>query len=43
MDINTKRRTLIKALLGVGGLLALPTALIAATKPQITVYKTASC
>jgi hypothetical protein len=43
MDMNTKRRTLIKALLGVGGLLALPTALIAATKPQITVYKTASC
>ena len=41
--MNTKRRTLIKALLGAGVLPALPAVLIAATKPQITVYKTASC
>jgi hypothetical protein len=43
MNMNTKRRTLIKALLGAGVLPALPAVLIAATKPQITVYKTASC
>jgi hypothetical protein len=43
MNTNTKRRTLIKALLGGGVLPLLPAVLIAATKPQITVYKTASC
>ena len=43
MTMNTTRRTLSQALLGVGVLLLLPALLAAATKPKITVYKTASC
>ncbi len=40
---NTQRRNLIKTLLAGAALPLLPTALLAAGKPQITVYKTAGC
>jgi hypothetical protein len=43
MAMNTTRRTLIKAMLAGGVLPLLPAALMAATQPQITVYKTAGC
>ena len=43
MNTNTQRRTLIMALLAVGAVPLLPAGLVAAGKPQITVYKTAGC